>query len=50
MVKRPVQLTLDDELVAETDRRRGLIPRSTYINEILSNSLASDDRAGRRPR
>lgn len=41
--KKPiVAFSLDSGLIAEIDDRRGMIPRSTYVQHLLNNALQGD--------
>jgi len=35
MLKKKISITLDSELVTKIDKKRGLIPRSVYIDFLL---------------
>ena len=37
-----IHLTLDDDLVAELDRRRGTRQRSTYVAELIHRALEDE--------
>lgn len=41
-MKKFVGLTLKPELVEEIDRKRGLIPRSTFVEVLLEKSLEEE--------
>lgn len=41
-MKKTVVITLDTELITNIDKKRGLIPRSTFINAILTESFGRD--------
>lgn len=36
-MKKDIAITLDEKVLEEIDKRRGLIPRSTYINAQFKN-------------
>lgn len=40
--KERVTVTLDAEIIVKVDEGRGLIPRATFINELLKNALVQD--------
>lgn len=39
MAKKIISLTISEELIRELDNKRGLIPRSTFVEELLKKSL-----------
>jgi len=45
MIRRrpPVTVTLAEETISEIDRRRGVIPRSNYMEQIIVNYLNGTD-------
>jgi metal-responsive CopG/Arc/MetJ family transcriptional regulator len=38
-MKIKINVTVDEELIEKLDKKRGLIPRSTYINELIRNDV-----------
>ena len=38
-VKVPITLSLDEDLVESIDGRRGLVPRSRYVEALIEKSL-----------
>ncbi len=38
-----IGITIDPRIVAEVDRRRGLIPRSTFMQRLLEIALESGE-------
>jgi metal-responsive CopG/Arc/MetJ family transcriptional regulator len=39
IMKQKVSLTLDEEIIKEIDKKRGLIPRSTFVEQLLKKVL-----------
>ena len=39
-------VSLDPEIYEEVERRRGMIKRSTFVNEVLKKALLELDRVG----
>ncbi len=40
-IRKAIGLTLDPAILQEIDGRRGLVPRSRYIEQLLAESLAA---------
>lgn len=38
-MKKRIDITLDEEVIEELDKKRKLVPRSPYINEVLKKHL-----------
>ena len=38
-MKRPVSITLEEEVLEEIDTQRGLIPRSAWIEDLLKRAM-----------
>ena len=47
-MKRYLGVSLDPEIYEEVERRRGMIKRSTFVNEVLKKALQEPDKVGGR--
>ena len=45
-IKRYLGVSLDPEIYEEVERRRGMVKRSTFVNEVLKKALLEPDKVG----
>jgi hypothetical protein len=38
-MKKRIQITVDEDALTKLDKKRGLVPRATYINELIKKDV-----------
>jgi len=46
---KPLPVRIPPEMVARIDRLRGLVPRETYVRDLLDRALRRQERRARKP-